>query len=880
MGLGMLGLDRKIKGKTKRSSFSLQSDTLGFVSLGSMAAEKALDSKRLLGIEESARMRMRDKGRLSDETPSEEGQEIIRFRRGWESLYSHRHRSFDATTFAPMRYTHYADCNYGLQIFSVKVNQLLLNEEEEEGLHWPLHVYGLIATRDSLDPRRNLLFNRTRDNCQILTQQDPFLLLTGPTRAVVLIDPVKFEIQLKAKGRSESEDKVLNFRVLVYHHDYSLADPPFIVRRRRRCKRSELEFALALLVRSVEATISVQVVDGSWPDDLGGQVVARMASISDAIKLLDSRSADGGRVPICPDDGVVKLSRRVVSVELAGGLEVDIRSVSHLKGLQPAVGYVHVAGSYLFKWSGAWTVVCLAVVGFVACTSCRIGFLSPVGYRVVDHWRPPPAKTIVPVGRLDPTVATQPREPQQRRDGCKAVGPTTTFLQTLDEELMLEVDAVLFSFTAEPCLLPTHRLGRGDFRSDPIRGGSSTTHPHGLRQISSKKKCFRPRGGFPEKDRSIDRISLWITINCCMATRRGDRRKKSSSSDGGERMMRDLLMMQRLEVEEEEEESQAEEDYEIVMFRRVWTRWHGRNFGSFDDTTYPAMRYTFGRIPKSSFAGCDNGLQIFSIKLLLRNTSTTDHQLQWPLHVYGLVATRDSLDPRRNLLFNRIRDNCQILTQQDPFLVLTGPSRAIVLIDPVQFEVQLKAKSNNNTLHDHPDQDQIVNFGVVDSGYLPGPTSHCIGKRSEGEFAISVFDRSIEATIISVQLVGGSSWPDHLQGRLVSRTASTIHQEIVLLDSQKQQDGKMPIDDGGFIQLSRRVVSVELAGQLIVQQVVDNDNDSKKDEIVAKHEIVFDPKEASLSVETCELQLGGGGGGPCKLQISVAWSLVDRLRHK
>ncbi|KAF2906222.1 hypothetical protein DAI22_12g002901 [Oryza sativa Japonica Group] len=280
----------------------------------------------------------------------------------------------------------------------------------------------------------------------------------------------------------------------------------------------------------------------------------------------------------------------------------------------------------------------------------------------------------------------------------------------------------------------------------------------------------------------------------------------------------------RLEVEEEEEEESQAEDYEIVMFRRVWTRWHGRNFGSFDDT---------------------------------------NHQLQWPLHVYGLVATRDSLDPRRNLLFNRTRDNCQILTQQ----------------------VQLKAKSNNNTLHDHPDQDQIVNFGVVDSGYLPGPTRHCIGKRSEVEFTISVLDRSIEATIISVQLVGGSSWPDHLQGKLVSRTASAIHQEIVLLDSQKQQDGKMPIDDGGFIQLSRRVVSVELAGQLIVQvlafnsqqQVVDNDNDNKKDEIVAKHEIVFDPKEASLSVETCELQLGGGGGGPCKLQISVAWSLVDRL---
>lgn len=97
-------------------------------------------------------------------------------------------------------------------------------------------------------------------------------------------------------------------------------------------------------------------------------------------------------------------------------------------------------------------------------------------------------------------------------------------------------------------------------------------------------------------------------------------------------------MMQRLEVEEEEEEESQAEDYEIVMFRRVWTRWHGRNFGSFDDTTYPAMRYTFGRIPKSSFAGCDNGLQIFSIKLLLRNrpSAPVATSCLWPRRYQGL----------------------------------------------------------------------------------------------------------------------------------------------------------------------------------------------------------------------------------------------------
>jgi len=74
----------------------------------------------------------------------------------------------------PMRYTFgsiptSATMEQGLQIFSIKVAQL----KEEEGLHWPLHVYGLIAIRDSLDPRRNILFHRARDNCQTITEEVP-----------------------------------------------------------------------------------------------------------------------------------------------------------------------------------------------------------------------------------------------------------------------------------------------------------------------------------------------------------------------------------------------------------------------------------------------------------------------------------------------------------------------------------------------------------------------------------------------------------------------------------------------------------------------------------------------------------------------------------
>jgi hypothetical protein len=53
----------------------------------------------------------------------------------------------------------YADA---VVVFSVKVSKL------REDLQWPLDVYGVVAARDSVDRNRNLLFNRTRDNCQRL----------------------------------------------------------------------------------------------------------------------------------------------------------------------------------------------------------------------------------------------------------------------------------------------------------------------------------------------------------------------------------------------------------------------------------------------------------------------------------------------------------------------------------------------------------------------------------------------------------------------------------------------------------------------------------------------------------------------------------------
>jgi hypothetical protein len=68
-----------------------------------------------------------------------------------------------------MCYTHGSDCDVmamdTLQVISVKVASI------EEGLCWPLQVFGMVSARDVLDRKRNIIFHRGRENCQIITEK-------------------------------------------------------------------------------------------------------------------------------------------------------------------------------------------------------------------------------------------------------------------------------------------------------------------------------------------------------------------------------------------------------------------------------------------------------------------------------------------------------------------------------------------------------------------------------------------------------------------------------------------------------------------------------------------------------------------------------------
>ncbi|WVZ66823.1 LOW QUALITY PROTEIN: hypothetical protein U9M48_015991 [Paspalum notatum var. saurae] len=272
---------------------------------------------------------------LDDHTwPDDNALCASKFRDEWNALWSSYYGHFEDRTVIPcMKFTDEPappgthPCST-IQMFSAKVTGI------GGGLQWPLDVFGMVAIRDDVDHRRNIVFDRTRDNCQTLTEKDAYLVLTGPTRAVVLMDHVTIEVKLIVKGNVESEDKILSYLAVE-----PCTDPTFCSRLLiKLCNPftqptahgltdytsmlSTLEFTLGHIVSSVEATIFLQVIDGAWPDGFCGRFVARTASIDQEVVLLHS----GDKIVPFADDGNLKLSRCVVSVEYNGKLQVSVKA--------------------------------------------------------------------------------------------------------------------------------------------------------------------------------------------------------------------------------------------------------------------------------------------------------------------------------------------------------------------------------------------------------------------------------------------------------------------------------------------------------------------------------------------------------------------------
>uniref|UniRef100_A0ACD5XQR1 Uncharacterized protein n=1 Tax=Avena sativa TaxID=4498 RepID=A0ACD5XQR1_AVESA len=298
----------------------------------------------------------------------------------------------------------------------------------------------------------------------------------------------------------------------------------------------------------------------------------------------------------------------------------------------------------------------------------------------------------------------------------------------------------------------------------------------------------------------------------------------------------------------------ADEEESMVQFRRLWEHVWGSKFGSFEDYTFVTpILYTYGAIPyHASLRSC---LQIFSIKVM----ENEFWRIRWPVEVYGFIAARDTVDHNRNLLFSRTRDDPQILTPQDPFLQLTGPCRPIALIDPVDFEIQLKVKGKTESV------DETFMAQCFAYGHGFGPYGHLARGRWRGNFCTleitsALLGSTVAANIISADVIEGS-WPDDCGGRVVSRTAG-IDEDFVLLDSG---DGPMHVGPDGHITLQRDVISVRCARCAGILKV--SVEAYSEGGLCAEDCVEFRPKDSFTSVGTCNL-------GFCRVMFIVGWSLA------
>lgn len=175
-------------------------------------------------------------------------------------------------------------------------------------------------------------------------------------------------------------------------------------------------------------------------------------------------------------------------------------------------------------------------------------------------------------------------------------------------------------------------------------------------------------------------------------------------------------------------------------------------------------------------------------------------------------------------------------------------------MNPVDIEIELKLKGATKS------EDRILISKVYHyngerlSTYLVGDM-HC-----GIELCFQQLKQSIQATISRVQLAKSDSTPFPHGGRVAC--FSLPHEqseEIVMLDTK---GGKMPMGKHRCLELSRRVVSVELEGRLKVMIQAY----APSGEITGSH-VLFTPQKCGATKGICHL-------GETAVEVTVAWSLL------
>ncbi|KXG23079.1 uncharacterized protein LOC8076284 [Sorghum bicolor] len=356
-----------------------------------------------------------------------------------------------------------------------------------------------------------------------------------------------------------------------------------------------------------------------------------------------------------------------------------------------------------------------------------------------------------------------------------------------------------------------------------------------------------------ESEQSHERSDLETTVAAEMVSGGDAKRPRKGNNDH-----------HAMEVVEEEEDGEmgAYEIFEI--HRKDWIASYGKNDAAafYKPTELLPMRHTDGPVIPFFVTPMDT-MEIFLVKV----AHLTDG-LQWPLDVYGDVAVRDSLDWKRNYLFCRDRNNCQTLTSsQDSLLELTGPSRAVMLLDGPIFEIDLKVKGKGSSALSEDDKVLCLDYFGYNCIAYRGSSSYAKTKEvpSEScamEFRFAHIINSVEATVTAHITNASCSF----SARFSAHTTS-IGEDVVLLDTRGQE--VVPVKDDGEITLRRRVVVVEdhHQGQLILGLDAVLFGGDTGETTAVSQKLTYYPRSALRSVAYFDV-------GLVRIKMCVAWSLL------
>ncbi|CAN6336702.1 unnamed protein product [Urochloa humidicola] len=183
---------------------------------------------------------------------------------------------------------------------------------------YPISVFGTVLVRDQFDYKCIYVFNRDKDNAQVIRSPEDMLALTDPCRGLVVTNGMFFEINLKIKCGDSGET---DFSKGVIERDVFVSQNRKLMTRLLTSWHSTVQLAYTPVPFAVAAYLAVNILEGPH-DFFIGEISAWTSGNENRIILYDS-NVEGTDTSI-GDGGSAVLSRCLVAVPVKEDLQLRV----------------------------------------------------------------------------------------------------------------------------------------------------------------------------------------------------------------------------------------------------------------------------------------------------------------------------------------------------------------------------------------------------------------------------------------------------------------------------------------------------------------------------------------------------------------------------